>query len=148
MTRMRPLSAIAAAALLTLAGCGSTTDNPPAAPAPVTTPAPGPSIDQQKIADLLKDSSIPPAPDAETTAAYLADLERVNPEIVEGSGALSLVNRGRDQCATIKEWPGDEAKWIWWANQRFTSPEHPEGLGEATAARILKVVRKRICPTY
>jgi hypothetical protein len=48
----------------------------------------------------------------------------------------------------VKEWPGDEAKWIESANQRFTSPDHPDGLGTATAAKILKVVRKRICPTY
>lgn len=58
------------------------------------------------------------------------------------------MNRGRDQCASIKGFPGDEAKWVWWANQRFTSPDHPDGFGDATATKIVKVVRKYICPAY
>lgn len=145
---MRPSLTITAVAVLALAGCGSPdAATPPPAPA-TTTPDARSSIDTKKIEELLKDSDIPPVPDQETAAAYLADLERINQEIVEDRDPTALINRGRDQCTAVKEWPGDEAKWIDLANQRFTSPEHPEGLGEVTAARILKVVRKRICPTY
>ena len=57
-----------------------------------------------------------------------------------------LVDRGRDQCTAIREHPGDRARLIDLTEQRFTTPDHPEGFGERKAAAILDVVRERICP--
>lgn len=94
------------------------------------------------------DSGLPPVPDAATQAAYLADLRKIDPDIVGDKDPRTIVNRGRDQCSSIKQWPNDRAKLIDLANKRFTAPDHPDGFGAKTAARILDVVHKRICPTW
>jgi hypothetical protein len=56
------------------------------------------------------------------------------------------VDRGRDQCTAIRESPGDRARLITLTDQRFTTPEHPDGFGADKAAAILDVIRVRICP--
>lgn len=94
------------------------------------------------------DSGIPPTPDKATQDAYIAALKAIDPDIVGDKDPKSIVNRGRDQCGAIKEWPDDEAKLIESTNRRFTSPSHPEGFGPEKAKRILAVVREHICPAY
>ncbi|MFE4515439.1 hypothetical protein ACFRMQ_14750 [Kitasatospora sp. NPDC056783] len=115
------------------------------APAPTTTTAPGAS--GASGAAGTKPSGPPPKPDAATTAAYLAALTAIDPEIV-GDKPDRAVSRGRDQCTSVSEWPTDQAKLVNVANQRFTSPKHPEGFGPEKSAKILAAVRKHICPTY
>jgi hypothetical protein len=90
---------------------------------------------------------IPPAPDAETQTAYIAALRAIDPDIVGDKDPKTIVNRGRDQCSSI---PGnqDEAKLVDLTNKRFTSPDHPDGFGDAKSKRILATVRKYICPSY
>lgn len=117
-----------------------------AAPNPAaSTPAP-PSKAVSHPVPADRGGDIPPVPDASKTAAYLAALEDINPEILEGGPSDALVARGRDQCTDIKQRP--KSTWAWWADQRFNSPEHPDGFGQPTADRIIAVARKYICPGY
>lgn len=94
-----------------------------------------------------KPSGPPAKPDAATTAAYLAALTAIDPEIVSDKPERA-VPRGRDQCTSVAEWPKDQAKLVDLASKRFTSAKHPEGFGPEKSARILEAVRKHICPTY
>jgi hypothetical protein len=127
---------VASGALLVLeTACGSS--QPTAAPPPSTTPAP----------PAEAAVGIPPKPDAATQRAYLAALTAIDPDIVHGKEDTA-VNRGRDQCSSVKEWPTDQPKLVDLTQQRFTSPGHPEGFGPAKSAQILAAVRKYLCPTY
>lgn len=129
----RPLHAtIATLTVLALAGCG--TDDQAAAPT------------SQPTASEAAPQGAPPAPDAATQKAYLAALRKIDPNIVGDKEPKALVDRGRDQCASIAEWPNDKAKLISITNQRFTSPDHPDGFGKAKAEKILAAVRTYICP--
>jgi hypothetical protein len=63
----------------------------PAAPAPaVSTRAP---LMPEQFASLEAGSDIPPKPNAKNSAAYLAALERINPELVK-AGTLSRWSTG------------------------------------------------------
>ena len=90
----------------------------------------------------------PPKPDAQTQAAYIADLRAIDADIIGKKDEEKIVDRGRDQCRSIKDFPNDRAKLVDLTSKRFTSPNHPEGFGPAKAAKILDVVHKRLCPTY
>ncbi|MGQ0776311.1 MAG: hypothetical protein ACT4NY_18105 [Pseudonocardiales bacterium] len=87
----------------------------------------------------------PPKPDAATAAAYVADLEAIDPDIVHGKPDKA-VSRGRDQCTSVAEWPDDQAKLVGLVQRRFISPDHPDGFGPEESARILSVVRQYLCP--
>ncbi|RGC68419.1 hypothetical protein C5N14_13615 [Micromonospora sp. MW-13] len=134
--------AVAAVAVIALAGCGSSEKTPEAAS---TTPG---ALSSEAIAKAEEAAGIPPKPDQATADAYLAALRKIDPEIVGDKDPDRIIDRGRDQCSSIKEWPDDEAKLIKFANTRFTSPDHPEGFGATKAKKINEVVRKYICPTY
>ncbi|MBM7083591.1 hypothetical protein JQN84_13800 [Micromonospora sp. MMS20-R2-29] len=120
--------------LVALAACGGEagTETAPVAPAPTTSAAPQPGV--------------PPVPDDATTTKYIAALKRIDPDIVGDKDDRTMVNRGRDQCTSIAEAPDDTARLIKLTNQRFTSPEHPDGFGTAKATKILAAVREYICP--
>ncbi|GHF77604.1 hypothetical protein GCM10018790_64660 [Kitasatospora xanthocidica] len=90
---------------------------------------------------------LPPKPDEATTAKYLAALIAIDPEIV-GDKPDRAVSRGRDQCSSVAQHPHDTAGLVKLTNQRFTSPKHPEGLGDAKSTRILAAVRAHVCPTF
>jgi hypothetical protein len=128
-------------ALLALAGCAST--NKPA-PEPTVRITTEPALTPEQIASIEASVGIPPKPSAANRAAYLAALERINPELIEDRDPERLVDRGRDQCRDLTERGEDE--WLWWVNQRVTSPDHPEGFGDVTAGKILTAIRKYICP--
>jgi hypothetical protein len=134
LTALLPLLALTACAL---PAPSSTTTSAPDAPSTPPSSAPAaPSV-----------AGIPPKPDAATQAAYIADLEAIDPDIVHGKPDKA-VSRGRDQCGTVANAPTDQAKLIDFTTQRFTSPDHPNGFGPEVSARILAAVRKHICPTY
>ncbi|MET8853489.1 hypothetical protein [Amycolatopsis sp. NPDC004625] len=76
----------------------------------------------------------------------MADLEVIDPDIVHGKPDKA-VSRGRDQCTSVAQWPDDQAKLVGLAQQRFISPDHPEGFGPEKSTRILAVVRRYLCPT-
>lgn len=91
---------------------------------------------------------IPPTPGPDAWAAYIKALKAIDPAIVGDKDEKTIVNRGRDQCSSVKEWPNDQAKLIDLTNRRFTAPGHPDGFGKAKAEAILAAVREHICPTY
>lgn len=89
----------------------------------------------------------PPEPNEQDWDAYIAALNAIDPDIVHGKEEKA-VDRGRDQCKTIRDHPDDQDMLIEYTNKRFTSPHHPypEGHGDVVSGKILKVVRKYICP--
>ncbi|MFF0721350.1 hypothetical protein [Micromonospora sp. NPDC003816] len=133
--------AAAAVLLIALAGCGSSETATPEAAAPSV-------ISSDAVEKAAAAAGIPPKPDEETAAAYLAALTKIDPDIVGDKDPDRIINRGRDQCSSIKEWPDDEAKLLMFVNARFTGPDHPNGFGDAKAKKILAAVKKHICPTY
>lgn len=141
---MRIRTATAAAAILTatLAGC-STTDDTSSSGKASSSPS---ELTPEQRASIGAAVGIPPAPDAATRTAYLADLTAINPDIVHGKPD-TVIDRGRNQCHSIKNGEKHQ-RLLETTNYRFTSPHHPTGFGTATAAKILDVVHKRLCPTY
>lgn len=115
-------------------------------PAP-TTAAPASRAAGAATTAAASPARIPPTPNAETWAAYIAALKRIDPDIVHGKEEKA-VDRGRDQCGSVKDWPNDQAKLVNLTNKRFIGPTHPQGFGTAKAEQILAAVRKYICPTY
>ncbi|MFD9703797.1 hypothetical protein [Lentzea sp. NPDC059081] len=117
------------------------------APPPSSTTPTAPPTSRGGATPVLQVPGIPPKPDTATQAAYIADLDAIDPEIVNGNPDRA-VTRGRDQCTSVAKAPGDQVKLVELTAQRFTSPGHPTGFGPDVSARILAVVRKHICPSY
>ncbi|MFI5984460.1 hypothetical protein ACIBEA_26745 [Streptomyces sp. NPDC051555] len=146
------LSVVIAAAGLT--ACGS--DKGAAAPSTKTSPSAAPSSSPaappassapSAAAGTAKAKGIPPKPDAATQAKYIAALAAIDPDIVN-TKPDKAVDRGRNQCDTIANFPTDKQKQTDLTNQRFTSPTHPDGFGPAKAGKILDAVHTHLCPSY
>jgi hypothetical protein len=143
----RKLVIAAAAIAVCLTGCSSGSDSTIAPAAQNSKVASGDGRAQPAVrASIEAQLGFPPKPDAKTEQAYLTDLKGIDPALVSAQDTDSLVNRGRDQCRDLKARPAKE--WAAVANQRFITPKAPEGLGEATATKIIKVVRARLCPDF
>lgn len=142
---MRIRTATAAAAILaaTLAGCSSTDNSSTANDKASSSPS---QLTPKQRASIEAAAGIPPEPDAATRSAYIADLSVINPEIVHDKPDTAI-DRGRNQCTSIKNGEKHD-RLVETTNYRFTSPDHPDGFGTATAAKILDVVHKRLCPTF
>lgn len=140
---MRTRTAAAAAVLgLALVGCSSTDS---------TTTTSTPSSSQSELtpeqrASIEAEVGLPPSPDPAARSAYIADLTAINPDIVHGKPD-TVISRGRSQCQSIKRGEKRE-RLLETTNFRFSSPDHPNGFGTATAAKILDVVHKRLCPDF
>lgn len=93
------------------------------------------------------DTGIPPEPDQATADAYIAALDAIDPGITRDDPE-SAIDRGRNLCSTIHSNPDDRARQVETTNQRFTSPDHPDGWGPDIAGQILDVVHLHLCPTY
>ncbi|WP_327256740.1 hypothetical protein [Streptomyces sp. NBC_01244] len=152
MRRHHVIIALTGAGLLALTGCGSDSDAPApgktSTPAPASTvPSPGqsgrPSADPSAA---RPDSGLPPSPAPAQRAAYLAALNTIDPEIVNGKDDKA-VSRGLDQCQSMKG-EKDPAKRVAGANQRFIGPNHPDGFGPVKSALIVAAVQANLCPTY
>jgi hypothetical protein len=145
------LSVLIAAAGLTACGSDQGSNKPsaktPPAAAPSTPAAPGGTSSPSAAAETPKGKGIPPKPDAATQAKYIAALTAIDPDIVN-TKPDKAVDRGRNQCETIASFPDDKSKQTDLANQRFTSPSHPDGFGPAKAAKIVEAVHTHLCPTY
>ena len=120
------------------------------APAAATTPDPtsaGLGLSDDAKASVAAAAGTPPTPGPKAWRAYIAALDAIDPDIVHGKEEKA-VDRGRNQCSSVKAWPNDQAKLIDLIRQRFTSPDHPGGFGPAKGRKILAAVRRHICPTY
>jgi hypothetical protein len=138
--------AMAAAGMVIACGSGGSDDEAGNVPAAPVTPTADASAVAAAIAAAEKAAGIPPYPNDETVAKYLTALKKINPEILEGRDPERIVDRGRDQCVTIKSFPDEPDKVLTFTNTRFSSPDHPNGFGDATAKKINKVIVKYICP--
>ncbi|GAA3280220.1 hypothetical protein [Streptomyces lavendulae] len=149
------LSVVIAAAALTACGSDKATDKTTDKPSAKTPPAAAPSAPPTSEATSSpsapaaapKGKGIPPKPDAATQAKYIAALTAIDPDIVN-TKPDKAVDRGRNQCESIANFPKDDQKQIDLTNQRFTSPNHPDGFGPAKAAKIRDAVHTHLCPTY
>ncbi|WP_328302712.1 hypothetical protein OG389_33695 [Streptomyces sp. NBC_00435] len=151
MRRHHLVIALTGAGLLALTGCGgeSGKSTPKASdPAPTSaptsaTPSGRPSADPSSA---RPDIGFPPSPQPAQRAAYLAALNKIDPEIVNGKDDKA-VSRGLDQCQSMKG-EKDPTKRVAGANQRFIGPNHPDGFGPVKSALIVAAVQANLCPTY
>ncbi|MEV6954190.1 hypothetical protein [Streptomyces sp. NPDC051183] len=138
------ITGIAAAALLALTGCSSDPEPADAAKAsPSAVATPSASVD---IEATRSSAGIPPSPPPAQRAAYLAALNKIDPEIVDGKDDKA-VSRGLSQCQAMKD-EQDVTKRVAQVESRFTGPNHPEGFGTTKSAGILVAVQANLCPTY
>ncbi|MEV5125099.1 hypothetical protein AB0K49_20290 [Streptomyces decoyicus] len=138
------LTALVLAAALTACSSDESTHAAPkkkplAAP---STPSPTAVADTEATT-----SGIPPEPDAAAKLGYLRALTGIDPDIVHGKEDKA-VDRGRNQCQTIRNFPKDKPKQAEMAEMRFTSPSHPEGFGKVKAAQIVEAVHTNLCPKF
>lgn len=103
-----------------------------------------PEVSADDMATVQAAVGIPAEPDQATADAYIEALNAINPAIV-GGDSEKAIDRGRDLCSTISANP-DRPAQVESANQRFTSPDHPEGWGPELAVQILDVVHQYLCP--
>ncbi|MGA3562695.1 hypothetical protein [Melissospora conviva] len=122
-------------AALTVIACGGTSEDTAAGP------------DTSPAVDAANRPGWVGEPDAATTAAYVADLDAIDTDIVHGK-ADKAVSRGRSQCSSIYEFPKDRAKLVDYVEKRFISPDAPGGHGKAKSEKILNVVHKHLCPEF
>jgi hypothetical protein len=135
-------------ALILVAGCGSSGPETQAASSAgpsVQAKRSGPTEAQWKKARQA--AGIPEKPKPKQRTAFLAALVAIDPNIVHGKPDKAI-DRGRNQCSSVKNWPKNQAKLVKLTNARFTSPDHPEGFGTVKSALILKAVRRFLCPTF
>ncbi|GAA4590117.1 hypothetical protein GCM10023194_46160 [Planotetraspora phitsanulokensis] len=129
---------MALVALTALSGCGSDTtaeDAPSGAPSVV-------------VASIASVTGLPPMPDESTQTKYIEALKAIDPEIVGDQDETAIVNHGRDQCVSVRDWPKEQAKLIGLTAKRFKAPGHPDGFGNTKNKQILAAVRKYLCPSY
>ena len=135
---------VLAAALTACSSDDSTHAAPKKKPEPTTAPStPSPTA----VADAEAAAGIPPEPNAAMKLGYLRALTGIDPDIVHGKEDKA-VDRGRNQCRTIHDFPKDKPKQAEMAEMRFTSPSHPEGFGKAKAAQIVEAVHTNLCPKF
>lgn len=106
------------------------------------------TLSPEEYASIEASSGIPPKPDAAAQRAYVEALRVIDPEIIGRHDEAIIVDRGRNQCRSIKDHPGDRGRQIALTQQRFSAPRHPDGFGPEVAERILGVVHQYLCPTY
>ncbi|MED7950148.1 hypothetical protein, partial [Streptomyces sp. BE303] len=128
----------------------------PAAPPPAPTAAPAPS--SPGAADSPgapasappkpappTDAGLPSKPAADVSAQLVAALDAIDPAIVGGKPEQA-VDRARAQCQSMYQFPKDRAKLVELADQRFTTPDRPQGFGAEKAEKILDALRSTLCP--
>lgn len=118
-----------------------------AAPSAPSAPASTPSSDGSAPAKPAPpaDAGLPAKPDADLTGKVVAALNAIDPAIVGGKPD-QVVEQARKQCQALYQFPKDKAKLAELASQHFTSPEHPQGFGPDTAAKIDDALRATLCP--
>ena len=143
MTRHIRMGVLAALVAAGAVACSTDQAAPDASPSPsVSATKSAPSASAGALA------GVPPKPSPQKRAAFLAALSQIDPDIIGNKDPDLIVNRGRNQCSSVKNRPDDRAYLIRMTNIRFTAPGHPGGFGEAKAEQILKAVRKYLCPTW
>lgn len=114
---------------------GSASPGAPDAPDTPAPPKPAPPAD----------AGLPAKPGSDDTVRLVAALDAIDPAIVGGKPDQA-VDRARNQCQSMYQFPKDRAKLVELANQRFTAPDHPQGFGTEKAEKILDALRATLCP--
>jgi len=133
-----PALILGAAVALTLIACGGTSED--------TADGPGTTVTSEVPLPTDRPGWVG-KPDSATAAAYVADLDAIDPDIVHGK-ADKAISRGRDQCSSIYQYPDDRAMLVDYVEKRFTSPDAPGGHGKAKSEKILNVVHTHLCPDF
>ncbi|MFI6388677.1 hypothetical protein ACIBHY_19450 [Nonomuraea sp. NPDC050547] len=89
---------------------------------------------------------IPPVPGPEAWAGYIRELDTIDRDIVHGD-EQKAVDRARNQCPWLQQWPKVRMDALIQVDKRFTSPDHPKGFGAAKGNRINNAIKKYICPS-
>ncbi|MBP0932060.1 DUF732 domain-containing protein [Streptomyces sp. KCTC 0041BP] len=146
--RTHHITLLAAASLLALTGCSEAVTSKPKPDAKVGAPtsAPQSSTAPEALSSAAAAAGIPPSPAPEQRTIYLAALNKIDPEIVNGKDDKAI-SRGLSQCQSMKD-QKDPTKRVESTNRRFISPNHPDGFGPTKAAFILAAVQTNLCPTY
>ncbi|MFJ9771314.1 hypothetical protein ACIRVF_08720 [Kitasatospora sp. NPDC101157] len=126
---------------------GSTGSAPAAAgtPAPSDPSAPGADGSAPAKPAPPADAGLPAKPDSDLTGKVVAALNAIDPAIVGGKPDQA-VEQARKQCQAMYQFPKDTAKLVELADQHFTSPDHPQGFGPGTSAKINDALRATLCP--
>ncbi|MEU6237336.1 hypothetical protein [Kitasatospora sp. NPDC047058] len=149
-------AASTASAAASTPAADATTAPTPAAPAPATPGGPASGTSSPGAADAPNtpappkpapptDAGLPTKPGNEATAKLVAALEAIDPAIVGGKPEQA-VDRARNQCQSMYQFPKDRAKLVELANQRFTDAGHPQGFGTEKAEKIIDALRATLCP--
>ncbi|MFE3629028.1 DUF732 domain-containing protein [Streptomyces goshikiensis] len=146
--RTQPITLLAAGGLLALTGCSGAVTSKPKPDAKIVAPpsAPQSSTAPEALSSAAAAAGIPPSPAPEQRTIYLAALNKIDPEIVNGKDDKAI-SRGLSQCQSMKD-QKDPTKRVESTNRRFISPNHPDGFGPTKAAFILAAVQTNLCPTY
>ncbi|MEE1787569.1 hypothetical protein PUR71_32385 [Streptomyces sp. SP17BM10] len=141
-----PTSAAASAAATPAPGTASPTDAPTGAPTADTSGGSGAAGGPAPAKPAPPtDAGMPAKPGSDVTAKLVAALDAIDPAIVGGKPDQA-VDRARNQCQSMYQFPKDKAKLVELANQRFTAPDHPQGFGPDKAAKINEALRATLCP--
>ncbi|WP_316524715.1 hypothetical protein [Kitasatospora brasiliensis] len=146
-------SAAATASATAPSDAATPTASAPGSAAPTAdgaTGAPAPPADASGASAPAKpappaDAGLPAKPNADLTTKLVAALDAIDPAIVGGKPDKA-VDRARNQCQSIYQFPKDKQKLTDLANQRFTSSDHPQGFGPETAAKINEALLATLCP--
>ncbi|MCF2533085.1 hypothetical protein [Yinghuangia soli] len=145
MLRRAQIAGIGLVVVLVLAACqdADAEGGKPSSGATGTGSAsPGPASSAPQPAPSL--SGLPPLPDAETRAKYVAALEAVDPRIV-GSDVDGVVERGRTTCRSIAA-NMNHAKLITETKKKFARTGYIVGTAHAEA--IVRAANTHLCPSY
>ncbi|WP_395293579.1 hypothetical protein ACF9IK_08185 [Kitasatospora hibisci] len=114
---------------------GSTPPGAPDAPGTPAQPKPAPPAD----------AGLPTKPGTDVTAKLVEALNAIDPAIVGGKPDQA-VDRARNQCQAMYQFPKDRSKLVELADQRFTDAAHPQGFGPEKAEKIIDALRATLCP--
>ncbi|MDN3021553.1 hypothetical protein [Streptomyces sp. S.PB5] len=108
-----------------------------------------PALTDEQRASIDAAAGLPPKPDAATRKAYLDALDAIDPRIAKDGKDDQTVDRGRNQCSSIKSNPDDKDKLSQLALDRFTiTTRLPDIATPQTGAKVTDAVHKHLCPDF
>ncbi|PWG08765.1 hypothetical protein DF268_35945 [Streptomyces sp. V2] len=116
--------------------------------APSSSPS-TPALTDEQRASIAAAAGLPPEPDIATRKAYLDALNAIDPRIAKKGKDDQTVDRGRNQCSSIKNTPSDRDKLIQQTLERFTiTTRLPDIATPQTGTKVLDAVHTHLCPTF
>ncbi|MFG2307653.1 hypothetical protein ACGFS9_03020 [Streptomyces sp. NPDC048566] len=142
-TRTITAVTLASLALASLTACESEEKNA------VDSKSQPPSISASDKAKAREAAGLPPEPTAATRAAFLDALNAIDSRIIKPGKEDQAVDRGINQCSSIKATPDDTDKLAQLALDRFTvTTRLPDISNPATGTKIVEAVHKHLCPDF